>query len=354
MEYLVEPEIRWLPVMRRSIGAFHEGKILEGAEACRALLNAPDVPAHIRELTSMIQLWYAQPLPDLAPDATWQPLAPPALEGWTTRDPTPVTSGDALTVLMRATPDEVADERRDLSGPLRERVDGIEFVILAETTEDGLRLSEMRPYLEHGALRLAVIARGPGDGEPARAGVLTMSESGASEPRLIGPRAGDFGQGWAPVMTEDGARFISWWQPTEVFRISTPGSRLDFERVALRMAPQIAERFRGGSPGVSVPGGYLFLVNEVATLSEDTDAALARFVRIDEGFQITDISPQFFVAARGKDLATGLARQGDRLVAGFTSGAGAMLLATMGLEHVLRALIPVKAPGPRVSAVAGV
>ena len=75
-----------------------------------------------------------------------------------------------------------------------------------------------------------------------------------------------------------------------------------------------------------------------------------RFVRVDEGFQITDVSPQFFVAERGQDVATGLARQGDRLIAGFTSGGTRGLLATMGVEAVVAALLPVDAPGRRQKA----
>jgi hypothetical protein len=75
------------------------------------------------------------------------------------------------------------------------------------------------------------------------------------------------------------------------------------------------------------------------------EGMLARFMRVDEEFQITDISPQFFVKDRGKDVASGLARQGDRLIAGFTSADHELLLATMPIDAVMATLIQVDAPG---------
>ena len=135
------------------------------------------------------------------------------------------------------------------------------------------------------------------------------------EMRLLEPRADDFRHGWSPVVTESGACFVGWWEPTEVFRFN--GETGDFGRVALRMAPHSAERFHGGSQGVAVPGGYLFLVNETITRKNGAQATHVRFVRVDEEFRITGISPQFFVTDRGWDTATGLARQGERVIAGF-------------------------------------
>ena len=107
----------------------------------------------------------------------------------------------------------------------------------------------------------------------------------------------------------------------------------------------MAERFEGGSSGVVVPGGYLFLVNERVAFDEAPPLVFSRVVLLDEGFQIDAISPQFFVADRGRDEAAGLTRQRDRLVAGFTSGEDQPLLVTLDVESVLAMLIPVAAPG---------
>jgi hypothetical protein len=252
--------------------------------------------------------------------------------------------------------------------------------------------------------------------------------------RLCGPRYGNFRGGWSPLVVVDRALFVASWEPTEVFELDEEMG--EFRRVALRIAPHIAERFQGGSQGVPVPGGYLFLVNESVTLGMKTEqtpgaghqaiasileatygsgevrvdvtaqlqdrvlsgrlllpvsnalfgdpcpnkiktlrltyelfddsqqyqheveehqilslgvpnneVVYARFVRIDEEFQITHISPQFFVMDRGKDVASGLARQGDQLIAGFTSAAHELLLVTMAVDAVLATLIPMDRPG---------
>jgi len=70
-----------------------------------------------------------------------------------------------------------------------------------------------------------------------------------------------------------------------------------------------------------------------------------RFAHLDTGFQLVGISPPFFVTERGADVATGLARQGDRLVAGFTTGETTALLVTMELSEVHTIVVPTGAPG---------
>lgn len=79
---------------------------------------------------------------------------------------------------------------------------------------------------------------------------------------------------------------------------------------------------------------------------DEQPLGFSRFVRPDEGFQITDFTAQFFVSARGKDVASGLARRGDYLLAGFTPGDGQALLGLLDLDAVLTALIPIEALGP--------
>jgi hypothetical protein len=173
------------------------------------------------------------------------------------------------------------------------------------------------------------------------AAVVALDEERWHGVRTLGPRAGNFARGWTPVTTAEGPRFISWWEPTEAWRQHDAGD--GFERVTLRMAPHLAERFVAGSQGVAIDGGHLLLVNETIAF-DDHELTFARFVRLDEGFQIDAVSPQFWIAERGWDRMCGLARQGERLVIGFTSG-GQAQLATVALDAVLAQLIPVKAPG---------
>jgi hypothetical protein len=150
-------------------------------------------------------------------------------------------------------------------------------------------------------------------------------------------------QGWTSIATPDGPRFLAWWEPTEVLRLNCETDT--FERETLRRASHVAERFWSGSQGVTVPGGSLLLVNETAVLDEVEEVVTTRFALLDTAFQLAGISPPFFVTERGGDVATGLARQGDRLVAGFTTGDPSALLVTMALSEALSIVVPIGAPG---------
>jgi hypothetical protein len=118
-----------------------------------------------------------------------------------------------------------------------------------------------------------------------------------------------------------------------------------FPRETLRMAPRVAERFRSGSPGVQIPDGYLFLINETIVLAGGEESTFSRFAHLDVHFRLRGISPQFFLDGNGQAMATGLTLRGDQLVAGFGSESGTAISATFDLATVLAHLTPVTAPG---------
>jgi hypothetical protein len=348
MQYVIErgtrliPESSWMPIFQRSIDAFYEGQIIEGRYACLQLLNEPALPEQVREQTFRNQSFYAQPLTELAPGCSWHELAIAAGEYQRRRDPSPVWLPDRLLVLIG---DPIA-------GAELVTLDDEHHVVareqLGDETGESASFAQIRPFFTD-RLRAAVIMR-PGEESGHR--LVGIVEAGAGAWRHLsrfGPRAGDFARGWSPVVTEHGLRLVAWWEPTEIFRFDEASN--SFARVALRMAPHSAERFAGGSQGVAVPGGQLFLVNERVSFDE-APLVFTRFVRLDERFQIDAISPQFFVSNRGRDAASGLARRENRLVAGFNSGDEQALLATLDVESALAMLEPVAAPGGRNSAAA--
>ncbi len=339
------PESSWKPVFQRSIDAFYEGNTDEGIAACLALLNEPGLPAEIRELTYRNQTFYARPLDEVIPGAQWRTL-PTKPDGNGPPDPSPAIYGERLIVLLRAgAPDAGAyDAFPWFDGALAKP----ELITIPNEPVNRDRVSEVRPFFtEDGALHVAALFHTPGENEAGRAGVMRFGEEGWDAPWLLGPRAGQFRQGWSPLVTDVGPRFVAWWEPTEVFHLDSATG--EFERLALRMAPHIAERFQGGSQGVAVPGGYLFLVNETAAFDDGNEVSFCRFVRLGAGFQITHLSPQFYLAARGKDAGSGLARHDDRLIAGFTSGGTTALLTALDVHAVLDALTGIDAPGKPAS-----
>jgi hypothetical protein len=154
-------------------------------------------------------------------------------------------------------------------------------------------------------------------------------------------------QQWAPFLADAGHHVVSWWEPTEILHIADGSD--ETRRVALRPAPRIAERFRSASAGISVPGGWLFLVNEPTGSLADTQATFARFVFIRSDFHVTAVSPHFWVTARGEDAAHGLTRLGDDVIASFTAGGGDATLARVSLAAVVASLLPVESAGLSVS-----
>jgi hypothetical protein len=334
------PESVWRPLLLRSIDALEEGALDEGLRACLTLLSAQHLPSGVRELVYWNQVDYAQPLTDLVAGAVAYPLDGTDPGTWSA--PSPFVADHRMRVLARAEPPENDGEHHDVLLALDERFRVDDARTIRDETGLAARFDDVRPFLLEDRLHVALRLYDPEVDEWTRAGVAEVGDNAYRNLHTFGPRAGYFRQGWAPLLTETGPHFLAWWEPTEMMRLADEGEL--FTRDTLRRTSRVAERFVSGSQGVPVPGGHLVLVNETVALAGGEEMTLSRFARLDARFQLTDISPQFFVADRGDDVATGLACRGDQLIAGFDTGSGAKL-ATMDLGTILGTLIAVVAPG---------
>ncbi|MCD6028111.1 MAG: putative glycosyl transferase, family 2, partial [Thermomicrobiales bacterium] len=341
-----ETAAAWQPLVQAASAALDDGRLAEGRAACLALLGDVGLPEDVRDLVYAIQAELAQPLADFAPSATRHELVWPAPDGAARRDPSPVLIDERLLVFgrsRRATADAGQTGRNDVLL----RLDGDDTIadIVSLVDETGLahRFDNVRPFLLDGLLHAAVLLDDPGVDGGVQAGIVAIDHGAFRNPRWLGPRAGAFLQGWAPISASVESRFLAWWEPTEVLRLDRETGV--FQRESLRRASHVAERFWSGSQGVSVPGGSLLLVNETAGLDGIEETVTTRFVLLDTGFRLAGISPPFFVADRGNDVATGLARRGDRLVAGFTSGEASAVLVSVALVEALAMIMPIGTPG---------
>ena len=337
------PESVWRPLLERSRDALAAGQLDEGRVACLTLLATYRLPEEVRAAVYVNQTAYAQPLTELAPGARWRSLDWEAPDGWPRREPSPVLAGGRLFAFGRAVHPERPGERADVLLTLDDALAVRETVRLGNQTGMAGGFDDVRPFTIGNELHAAVLIFDPDSSEWTRAGLVRIADGVYSDLRLLQPRAGYFRKGLAPLETEDGPRFLAWWEPTEVVRFDPVHGT--FAPESLRLASHVAERFRSGSPGVRVPGGHLFLVNETMASDDEQEITLSRFAHIDTQCQLTAISPQCFLADRGGDVACGLARQGDRLIAGFTSASHGAVLATLDLAAVLATLTPVAAPG---------
>jgi hypothetical protein len=341
-----ETAAAWQPLVQAASAALDDGRLAEGRAACLALLGDVGLPEDVRDLVYAIQAELAQPLADFAPSATRHELVWPAPDGAARRDPSPVLIDERLLVFgrsRRATADAGQTGRNDVLL----RLDGDDTIadIVSLVDETGLahRFDDVRPFLLDGLLHAAVLLDDPDVDGGVQAGIVAIDHGAFRNPRWLGPRAGAFLQGWAPISASVESRFLAWWEPTEVLRLDRETGV--FQRESLRRASHVAERFWSGSQGVSVPGGSLLLVNETAGLDGIEETVTTRFVLLDTGFRLAGISPPFFVADRGNDVATGLARRGDRLVAGFTSGEASAVLVSVALVEALAMIMPIGTPG---------
>lgn len=340
-----ESETTWRPLLREAMAALDDGRPAEGHAACLALLADVGLPEDVRDLVYAIQAELAQPLAAIAPSATGRQLRLPAADDAILRDPSPIGASDGLRILGRTGRADSDDDPTYNDVLLTLDVDLAITDIAALTDETGMaeRFAEVRPFLRDGLLHAAFLLDDP-DGGLVQAGIAAIADGAYRNPRVLGPRAGSFRQGWAPIPTPEGPRFLSWWEPTEVMRFDVATGA--FTQASLRRASHAAERFWSGSPGVAVPGGYLLLVNESAGLDDaEEETSTTRFTLLDAGFRLVGVSPPFFVADRGIDVATGLALRDDRLVAGFTSGEASALLVTVDLAEALSSIKPIGAPG---------
>ncbi len=174
-------------------------------------------------------------------------------------------------------------------------------------------------------------------------GLLRLAEDGFHDLRLLrGPEAGQPEKNWMPLVVGGDLLFVYSCYPTVVFRCESASGALS--TVSRRPAPEIARSFRGGSQGVGVDRGFLFVVHETVAFEDNNRVYPHRFVLLDDDFALAQVSPQFFFRGRGLEFCAGLAQRGDRLVASFGVDEAEAYLATMALGEVLAALSPVVEP----------
>jgi predicted GH43/DUF377 family glycosyl hydrolase len=154
---------------------------------------------------------------------------------------------------------------------------------------------------------------------------------------LIGPHPERHEKNWMPFVADGELLVLYRCGPTIVLRCD-PRSGL-LERVAESDAPAFAEGLRGGSQGVAVAGGHLFVVHEV-----DRAGAvlryLHRFVMLDERLVLSAVSPPFTFTSDRVEFCAGMARRDHELVLSFGVSDAAAGLAVVSLDEVLALLQP--------------
>ncbi len=143
---------------------------------------------------------------------------------------------------------------------------------------------------------------------------------------------------WMPFVRDGQLHFLYSSAPTIVLRAAPPGDAV--EVVVEHEGPPGAAGFRGGSQGVEVDDGWVFLVHEVG-VHDDHRVYVHRLVHLGSDLRIDAMSPTFCFFDQGVEFCAGLARQGDELFLSFGVGDRTAHVARVAEVALLGLLEPV-------------
>ena len=359
----------WQDDLDRSIWAWRARKPGAGLAAAGRVLA--DVGSHeeARHVARANATWYAPTLAAWVPGVRFSPLRPPVAPGWSRFNPSIIAADGRLITAVRS-----SNYRLDDGGGYR--IDDPEGVVrtttyLVELAED-LRPGTVQPiraatprapstFPVHGweDLRLARIGgrllalgtvRDLDESGTCTMVVLELSPSGevVREMPIAGPVPGRHEKNWVPfdAVTAQGRAagrasqlaVVYGWDPLVVGWIDVERGR--WTEVERRSSPIPGAGMRGGTQGVAVPGGVLFVVHDQVWLDGSTRRYPHRFVLLGDDGTFRS-SPPFFFLRHGIEFAAGLATVGDRLVISFGVEDAEAWLATVDTAAVLVRLTPV-------------
>jgi predicted GH43/DUF377 family glycosyl hydrolase len=155
--------------------------------------------------------------------------------------------------------------------------------------------------------------------------------------RLAGPDPERHEKNWMPLVVDGVVQLVYSCGPTVVLGGAVADGAL--EVVVEQDGPAGTERLRGGSQGVPVPGGHLFVVHEVDR-SQPKMRYLHRFLLLGDDLVVAGLSPAFTFTADRVEFCAGMALRGDELVLSFGISDAAAGLATLDLDEALALLEP--------------
>lgn len=156
---------------------------------------------------------------------------------------------------------------------------------------------------------------------------------------------------WAPFVEQEGLAPPG--SPRELSLLYTAAPTVvlgcDLATGALRTfgehgAPAFSTGLRGGSQGVPVPGGHLFVLHEVLPGEALGRRYVHRFALVDRELRLAALSPRFSFTGADLEFCAGLARRGGDLVLSFGAWDRSARLAVVDRDRVLATLEPLDSP----------
>jgi hypothetical protein len=337
--------------------AFRAGMFGRGAQAAEALRSRSGVSPAIRDAAHASSQLYARPLGALVPATEIVPLTFDVDPDRTLFNPTIARDGDAYRALVRSSNYTLSNGVYDLHGAshiananylveLGPRLDVRSATLIADVTSAPERVpsfwlgwEDCRLFTHEDQWWASATTREHDSRNLCRIALLRLDGASFTQVKLLDdPDPGRHAKNWMPFVADGDLFFVYSCSPTVVLRCDSQTGRL--EEAARSPGPGTAHGLKGGSQGVEVDGGRLFVVHE------SLDGRLGRvythrFVLLDDGLRLTRVSPPFFFLHRGVEFCAGLAVRDGAATVSFGFQDGEAYLATAPLAAVLDLLVPV-------------
>lgn len=362
------------PQMDESNRALSEGRMEAFRQVNESLLRRSDLPVGIRAWALRNVAWAAVEFVDLAPSFGGAPVTIPGWDGCRLGAPGVLVGADgALTIAIPVggvshanRPPVPGDHEASAAvgfTPFEAPIACRSAVMVGESNGYGATLSwhelmtptdgaghrSSWPVME--GCRLIHVDREPvatlaglpvAFGSAASVLIANLATGEVLESRDVAALpVGQPWTGWQPFVDAGGKLLhISSWAPTTVIDLPAFPASPPFR--ALRVANPLVNELRGGSPGVRVDRGWLFLADFEVQLGVEGSRSCHRFVLLDDQFQVSDASLPFRLAPSGRVSTGGLEREGNDLRISWVQGEREAWLGLVDLEQVLSLLQPLE------------
>jgi glycosyltransferase involved in cell wall biosynthesis/predicted GH43/DUF377 family glycosyl hydrolase len=360
----------WALRLERAQAAAGVGRLGEARDDLRELLDNANLPRDIEllarrsfaELADRRSARTRQPhgrdterLSELAPSARIGEIKLTVKPDWPCFNPSITSDGEGFRMIVRTANYRIETGVLHAGGVLH----NINYLV---TLDRGLTVTELRPLIDRadGPRRYPSQIQGYEDCRLIQVGgdwyasatvcdlnpvdrreIALLELNGdeiVSVRALAGPDPARHEKNWMPFVIDGQLHFLYSSGPTVVLRCDPARGKLD--PVSDSPASELAAEFRGGSQGVAVDDGYLFVIHEVDH-SEHVLRYLHRLVLLNPELRLAAISRPFTFAADRIEFCAGMALHERELVLSFGVSDAAAGLAAVGLDEAMALLEPV-------------